>query len=1493
MPVKTKAELEAEMEAMKQKMEAEMARMQAEREATRREVEQLQTAQEQEVLDLKARLTAAEAIKEDPAKSEPGAIQPWFQQYMQAQREEARAVRQQLAAQQNNMEALIRGMTEQRARTTSSSSSEPDTDPVSNIKPSAPQKLAADISVPKFKAWRASWEDYAKLCNVNSMKLDRQQSLLRSLMSLDMRKVLEKVIQVSDKDCPAEILQKIETHLRKKRNVVVDTRDLEERKQREGETFQEYLITVTDLAEEADVTADHCDDCQKTCLDRRLASRIISGIRDGETRRKLLALSPFPTLDKVKEICSAEESAQNDDVKMGKRATEVNRTIAGEEQKYPRKKGNRRQQQGGGQGQQGGQQGEKANKCGRCGRNAHQKDQVCPAKEATCNFCEKKGHFESVCRTKNQPPPKYPGSKKTNRVIVKRVAGCERSPHVTVEVMSKGKELGQFKATPDTGADVCLAGTNLLNSSGISKKELLPASEKLSGIEGKLRCLGKLPVTIRNGCNEVKTEVHICPAARQLLLSYEACRELGYIPDNFPEVIDKSAEVRVTTSQRLVLPRPRSREWKLSETATKEEIQEIKSKLVAKYPDVFFSGGELPPMQGEPMVIELTEDAVPFKVTTARQLPFAAREDIKKQLDDMVVQKVIAAETKPTKWVHPLVVIMKPDGTWRLCVDLTKLNKFVRRPYYPMVTSKEAVQNVPKGAKKFATLDAKAGYWQIPLAEQSQELTTFITPWGRFKFLRNPMGLASAQDEYCRRGDEALQGVQHYCKVVDDILVHGETNQDLLNTVIDVLDRCRAHKITLNPKKFQFCQEELEYVGYRIGKEGIKADTHKLEAIEKFPEPTQLVELRSFMGLVNQFTDFTPHIAQAAEPLRGLMKPKNAFVWSQDHSAAFSAVKQALIKPPVLAPFDPKAPTMLQTDASRLKGLGYALMQKQEGKWRLIQCGSRFLSPAESRYAMIELELLAVVWAVTEKCWLYLKGLPFELVIDHKPLIPILNSYTLDMIENPRLQRLKLKLMWYNLRATWKKGADHVIPDALSRAPVADPTPADQIGEFDSAFSSQILRVTAQITDITGEQKEALPDLYLERIKKAAGEDSEYKSLMQYLMEESPKEMPAAVRPFTKVLQQLTVHDGLVLKGYQIVIPKALRRDVLADLHLSHQGIDRTKRRARQTVYWPGINADIQSTVEACEPCQIRLPSQQKESMQRDPATTRPFEDTSADLFTSGNHKYLVYVDRFSGWPTVHAWKHDPSTAQVVNALTTDFCTYGTPLRMRTDGGPQFASAAFQEFLAEWNVATGYSTPHYPQSNGHAEAAVKAMKALVVKTECKGNLTSPSFAAGLLEWRNTPKEHGCSPAQLLYGRSTRTKTPAVALFGPSETSGHQDKKRQIQDEAKGRYDAHASDLKPLSPGQKVRIQDPTTKLWDKTGTIARAGQHRAYKIELCNGKMYWRNRKFIRLFHEPKDASSPTRKSPGGRERKDSSTSTSHEPRRSTRARRRPDRFGQ
>jgi RNase H-like domain found in reverse transcriptase len=150
---------------------------------------------------------------------------------------------------------------------------------------------------------------------------------------------------------------------------------------------------------------------------------------------------------------------------------------------------------------------------------------------------------------------------------------------------------------------------------------------------------------------------------------------------------------------------------------------------------------------------------------------------------------------------------------------------------------------------------------------------------------------------------------------------------------------------------------------------------------------------------------------------------------------------------PSLRQFDPSLETALHTDASRKNGLGYALLQKHPEGWHLVQAGSRFVTDAESNYAMVELEMKGVEWAV-KKCHLYLAGMQnCTVVVDHQALITILNKFTLDAVENPRLQRIKERLSAYNFQTTWKKGKDHAIPDALSRAPVADPTNDDIEGD--------------------------------------------------------------------------------------------------------------------------------------------------------------------------------------------------------------------------------------------------------------------------------------------------------------------------------------------------------------------------------------------------------------------------------------------------------------
>ena len=346
----------------------------------------------------------------------------------------------------------------------------------------------------------------------------------------------------------------------------------------------------------------------------------------------------------------------------------------------------------------------------------------------------------------------------------------------------------------------------------------------------------------------------------------------------------------------------------------------------------------------------------------------------------------------------------------------------------------------------FTKLDALKGYHQCPLDEESQLLTTFITPFGRYKFLRAPYGLSSISEHYNRRMDEAFEGLSGYRRIVDDVVIFDCDEAQHTHHVRQFLARCAEKNITLNLDKWQFAQPEIHFAGFLLSANGYSVDSSITDAIARFPTPSGRAELRSFLGLVNQLSASTPMIASLLSPLRPLLSTKNEFVWSLGLEEAFEKAKLSLTSAPTLSFFDPSRPTRVCTDASR-RGLGFVLQQKSNDTWVLVQAGSRFLSDPESRYAIIELELLAVSWAII-KCNLFLAGLPhFTVVTDHDPLVPILNNHRLDEIENPRLQRLKTRVMAYNFTAEWVKGSLNNAPDALSRNPVSDPEPTDMLAE--------------------------------------------------------------------------------------------------------------------------------------------------------------------------------------------------------------------------------------------------------------------------------------------------------------------------------------------------------------------------------------------------------------------------------------------------------------
>ena len=499
--------------------------------------------------------------------------------------------------------------------------------------------------------------------------------------------------------------------------------------------------------------------------------------------------------------------------------------------------------------------------------------------------------------------------------------------------------------------------------------------------------------------------------------------------------------------------------------------------------------------------------------------------------------------------------------------------------------------------------------------------------------------------------------------------------------------------------------------------------------------------------------------------------------------------------------------------------------------------------------------MTAICWAV-KKNHLYLAGLKeFDIICDHRPLIPLLNQKSLAQVDNPRLLRLREKLVPYHFKAIWRSGKTHCIADALSRAPIDNPTEEDQEVE---AHAHPHLRhiVLANIQEMTDDESHPAPDLLIDEIRAAARHDDEYQALTNVILQGFPDQkadLPSSLRQYWHVKDNLTLDDNVIICGTRLLIPRSLRRDILQRLHASHQGIERTKRRARQSVYWPGLNQQVHETVTACSACRTYLPSQQREPMLSDPAPSRVFETISADFFSHAGKSWLVVADRLSGWPIAIYIDGEPTAKILVHHLRQVFAVTGAPNCLKTDGGPQFTARFTRDFLKRWGVTHIVSSPHYPQSNGHAEAAVKSVKRLVLKCSTSGRLDMEQFTMALLELRNTPRADGRSPAEILYGHPIRSTVPMhhTAFAGRWRAAADDcDTRAHDQREtARERYDVASRPLAPLKIGSHVSVQSRQTGLWDHSGVVVAIGTHRAYLIKLPSGRTLWRNRRFLRPYH--------------------------------------------
>lgn len=795
---------------------------------------------------------------------------------------------------------------------------------------------------------------------------------------------------------------------------------------------------------------------------------------------------------------------------------------------------------------------------------------------------------------------------------------------------------------------------------------------------------------------------------------------------------------------------------------------------------------------------------------------------MKTVLDEMCSEGIIVPVDQPTDWVNAMVVVEKKNGNLRICIDPRPLNKAIKREHYHLPTIEEITARL-SGAKYFSTLDARSGFWQIPLDEESSYLTTFGTPFGRYRFTRMPFGIHSAQEVFHKRLHQLLDDLPGVETDIDDILVWGTTEEEHDERLERTLQRARQSNLKLNPDKCKIRCSKVLYIGHVLTGEGVKPDASKLEAITSMPAPEDKHGIQRLLGMVNYVAKFAPNVSEVTAPLRELLKKDVAWHWTERHEQSFHDIKRLLtdVSSGVLKYYDPKLPVSLQVDACK-SGLGAVLTQDGSP----IAYASRSLTEAECKYAQIEKELLAVMFGC-ERFHQYIYAKEVTVETDHRPLVSIISK---PLNKAPaRLQRMLLRLQRYDIVLRYKPGKELYSADTLSRAHLS--TTGDEDEDL-------VLSVHTATTSLP------VSDKKLAELRQETASDCTMVKLAVLIQEGWPNNkhsVPKQVREYWPFKDELVAADGLIFKGQTIVIPQALRKDVLLQIHEGHLGIERSKLRARELVFWPGMCKQIEDTVSNCSICQELRHSNPRQPLIPHEIPQYPWQVVATDLFEwNGNH-YVVVVDYYSRYWEV-AQLHSLTSTAVIDKLRQVFARHGIPETVKSDNGPQYSSAEFAKFASKWKFSHVTSSPKYPQSNGLAEKTVQTVKRTLEKA--KRDRKDPYLA--LLEQRNTPVANYKSPAQLSMGRRLRSILPCTTSHLIPETICHSETQIRFQKkqaEQKANYDKSTVQLPPFQTGETVRIKREGE--WKPAKVIEVADTPRSYIVETSEGAVLRRNRRHL------------------------------------------------
>lgn len=1013
--------------------------------------------------------------------------------------------------------------------------------------------------------------------------------------------------------------------------------------------------------------------------------------------------------------------------------------------------------------------------CTRCGRSGHDwSDSKCPARNAKCNKCGNIGHFYRKCKTKDSRKRSFTSTGVSNEDNY----GPKRS-HTVRQIDDKDVEkYSVYNVNSSDELIWCEVG-------GVPVEMLIDSGSKYNLIDDKT-----WEGMRRNGIQVIRERMD----DRKQFLAY------GRYPLRLLNVFD--ADIVVKDRENVITQRGTFYVIENGQQPLLGKITAISmGLLVVGLPSthtqpinkIIVKRGVFPKIKGIQIIIPIDLSVKPVQ-QAIRRCPIALTALMKEKLDELLELDIIEVVREASGWVSPLVPVLKDNGELRICVDMRRANSAIVRENHPLPTMDDLFARLGK-AIYFSQLDFKNGFHQCELHPESRYITTFISPWGLYRYKRLVFGINCAPELFQKTIEHMLSECFNALNYIDDILVFGETEAEHDKALEKVLTVFKNRGVLLNNQKCKFKVKEVTFFGHKLSKNGIEPSTEKVEAIHRFRAPISKEELRSFLGLVTFVAKFVPDLATVNAPLRELVKGEVQFKWGEKQQQSFNKIKEIIGNVKALGYFVQTDKTLVVADASGV-ALGGVLIQFDKNQCpRIISFASKSLTDCEKRFSQTEKEALALVWAV-ERFKLYLLGIQFELETDHKPLEIIFGKNSKPCA---RIERWVLRLQAFNYKVVYRRGKAN-LADSLSRLPgdqIAKPFSEDS----DSYIRSIVVALSSLNEDVDDKNFDSDVEASIMAIHRSAAldvQEIESASEADLELQEVKKSMESGiwknelVKGYAPFKDEFGFTGNLILRNSKLIIPKIVRDRLLFLAHEGHPGESSMKSRLRERCWWPKMDVDIQKWVAKCKGCQLVSMPTRPEPMARKQLPYKAWTDLAMDFLgpLPSGESILVVIDYFSRYMEAKILPNQTAIA-TRTCLHEIFTRLGYPYSLTFDNAKQLLSSVISDYCNEHGITWNNTIPYWPQANGEVERQNRSLlKRLKIGNYLNGDWKEELLLFLQMYYTTPHSVTGKTPTELMFGRTIRSKIPSIQdiEFTPPPTE-YRDRDKMLKTMGKEREDA--------------------------------------------------------------------------------------------------------